>query len=397
MDITFESRDASEASFFSRGAYRKLPQSSKGIAALRSRLSQLLYSHLKSELPNLRRELDSKHTQTMEDLERLGEKRSSASEQRRFLMRISRDYQNIVQSAVEGHYERDFFVAIDTSEDPYHATNMRRLRAAVQHLNLQFASQMRQFGHKHRIPATKDAAGTNDDHDLPEPELSDYYAEGEQYQIDLERLDALEWVKKLLVRSRGRELPGNFNPLLMNSLFQEQSENWERFAQEHIARIDALCHDFVCEAVGFVTDSDIAERLRSLKLDTALKRRCSDATQELDRLIKDKKRPPMTYDPQYTAAIREARSKKSAAKYQALADSAKVDIITTSGVRHKYLNPDVMKDGIREVLDPDMDKNSAEDALDSQLAYYKVGATDLTATKNVTDRRRTKCGTSLPP
>lgn len=119
-------------------------------------------------------------------------------------MSISTAYQAIVASAVDGHYEHDFFGTVDTTKGFEDASNMHRLRAAVQHLNLQFASQMRQYGHKYRIQATKDTAVSNDD--LPEPSLVEEYAEAKTLQSKLSRTDAVEWVKGLLVRTRGKIL-----------------------------------------------------------------------------------------------------------------------------------------------------------------------------------------------
>ncbi|KAI7531252.1 hypothetical protein KC331_g14216, partial [Hortaea werneckii] len=52
-DKSFEERNAAEKSFFSQGSYRDLSQDILGIDTLRTRLSQLLYKHLKTELPAL--------------------------------------------------------------------------------------------------------------------------------------------------------------------------------------------------------------------------------------------------------------------------------------------------------------------------------------------------------
>lgn len=42
----------------------------------------------------------------------------------------------------------------------------------------------------------------------------------------MSRKDAIEWVRQLLIKSRGRELPGSFNPLLVGELSRDQSVNW---------------------------------------------------------------------------------------------------------------------------------------------------------------------------
>ncbi|KAK5114976.1 hypothetical protein LTR85_010014 [Meristemomyces frigidus] len=372
IDASFQERNQSEASFFGSGWYRDLAANQKGIGHLRTRLAQLLYRHLKKELPNLQAELNSKHGKVEIDLQGLGEKRSTAAEQKRFLMSVSTAYQDIVNSAVNGHYEHDFFGIIDTEKGFEDAGNMRRLRAAVQHMNLQFASQMRQLGHKFRIMATDDASGTNSKQDLPEPELLAEYAKAKSLQKNLSRPDAVQWVKNILVRTRGRELPSNFNLLLMSQLFWEQTEHWEGLARVYVDRVNALCSAFVEVAIRTVVDEETAHKVQVAKIDQALKDRCDGAVKELPLLIEDKQRPPITYDPSYTAAVQESRARKTKAKFDALVDQAKVNVPDgDSGKQKPMLNPEVLKNVLKELTEPDMDKPSAEDALDCQLAYYK--------------------------
>ena len=372
IDASFAARNSSEAAFFSKGSYRELQPTSKGIGSLRVRLSQLLYKHLKKELPNLQKELNDKHAQTNAELTNLGEKRSTILEQKRFLMGISTAYQAIVGSAVDGYYEHSFFGSIEADKGFEDDNNSRRLRAAVQHYNLQFASSMRQYGHKFRIPATGDAAGTNSLSDLPDPPLFDEYRAASEKQKTKSREAAVSWVKNLLVKTRGRELPGNFNPMLMSQLFWEQSEHWEEMALAHIDRMDALCASVVQRAIQAVVTPDIAGRLQALKLDQALQVRRRAALKELKSLIADKQRSPITYDPSYTATVQEARGKKTRANFQKLVDEAKVDVSTEKDGKKQFVNPKILQSSYQELLQPDMDKTSAEDALDSQLAYYKV-------------------------
>ncbi|KAF2209027.1 hypothetical protein CERZMDRAFT_114173 [Cercospora zeae-maydis SCOH1-5] len=370
IDSSFETRNNSERAFFSEGQYRTLPASDKGIEALRVKLSKLLFRHLKKELPNLQAELNSKYSQNLAALDALGEKRSTVAEQKRFLMNIATSYQGIVASAVDGHYEHTFFGSIDTSKSVEDPENFRRLRAAVQFINLQFASQMRQYGHKYRIWSTKGEAGTNSRDDLPEPELIDAYADAKELQETRSRSQAVEWVKQILVRTRGRELAGNFNPLLMSHLFWEQSENWEHLALAHIEKVNALCANFVKAAIDEVVFEDVSDKLSALRMDAAVKQRRANAGKELDQLILDQQRPPITYDPSYTAKMQEARTQKTTAKIQALMEQAKVVVDGETG-KQTLINAQLLANQLKEVAEPDMDKNSAEDALDSQLAYYK--------------------------
>lgn len=152
----------------------------------------------------------------------------------------------------------------------------------------------------------------------------------------------------------------------------EQSENWEEIALAHVDRIDALYSTLVHTAIQAVVTPDIADRLQALKLDEALKARIQAAVQALDYLVMDKQRSPITSDPSYTATVQEFRGKKTRFKFQALVDQARIDVKSAGEDSSEYVKRDVLKNGFQELLEPDMDKTSAEDALDSQLAYYKV-------------------------
>jgi len=52
---------------------------------------------------------------------------------------------------------------------------------------------------------------------------------------------AMDWVREVLVRTRGKELPGNFNPLLVGELFWEQSSKWQKMAEHHIEDVADVC------------------------------------------------------------------------------------------------------------------------------------------------------------
>jgi hypothetical protein len=63
--------------------------------------------------------------------------------------------------------------------------------------------------------------------------------------VPMSRPQALQWVQDVLTHTRGKELGGNFNPLLIGELFWEQSCNWSRLAKDHIEQIDEVCETFL--------------------------------------------------------------------------------------------------------------------------------------------------------
>lgn len=103
-----------------------------------------------------------------------------------------------------------------------------------------------------------------------------------------------------------------------------------------------------------------------------MRQRQANAKAELHQLIQDKLRQPITYDPSYTAHVQEARTQKTMAKIQALMDQSEVEYQVANGDRRTLIVPQRLANKLKEATDLDMDKIAAEDALDSQLAYYKV-------------------------
>ncbi|KAF2771354.1 hypothetical protein EJ03DRAFT_342384 [Teratosphaeria nubilosa] len=370
---SFDERNAAEHVFFSQGRYRDLPRDNVGIEALRTRLSSVLYKHLQKELPALQKELNEKHRQVCHDLKQLGEKRSTPGEQRRFMMGVSTTYQDIVKAAVNGQYEHEFFGDIDPDAVLDDEANMRRLRAVVQYLNLQFASTMRQYGHAELVePSEDEDSASPKPQAVSEPELDEGYTHFSEIQKVVTRADAVTRVRKILIRSRGRELPGSLNPLLISHLFWTQSANWKDIAMYHIDRVASVCASFVRSAMDFSVSCDISERLQAVKVEAALIDRLNRAKNELDRIIADCKHHPITYDPAYTAIVQKTRHQKHSIKFEKLLQEA--EVLVERRHDHKssvYLQPDVIKTGMDTLLEPDMDKTSAEDALDSQDAYYK--------------------------
>jgi len=368
---SFAERNQAETAFFAKGRYHDLSRDMLGIKALRTRLTKLLDKHLKTELPALQSELQEKHREVCHELSLLGEKRSTLQEQRRYLMKVSTAYQEIVKAAVNGQYEHEFFGDLDPDESVNHDKNMHRLRAVVQYLNLQFSTAMRLYGHK--LLVTEESEVTSSDGSKSQQKVDEDYAWCSGLQEVISREGAVQRVRKILVRSRGRELPGTFNPLLISQLFWEQSANWKSIAEFHIDKVAKVCSDFVASAIDFTVSPDISHRLQYLKIQNALDERLKSAKNELSHIIADTKHHPITYDPAYTNIVQQVRQRRHDIKVERLLQDAETDIYTHHTKHQKqYLQIEVMQQGMKSLIEPDMDKTSSEDALDSQQAYYTV-------------------------
>lgn len=104
-----------------------------------------------------------------------------------------------------------------------------RIRAVVQYANADFADKLRKEGHKYQIVSFKSPDISSLD-PVPVVESTEVVAR----PLVLKKKKALQRIRQMLLRSRGCELVGNFNPNLIAELFWEQSDPWEKFAKAHM-------------------------------------------------------------------------------------------------------------------------------------------------------------------
>jgi GTPase SAR1 family protein len=88
-DCSLEERNFSESQYFSTSNFKTLPAENLGISALRTRLSHLLFEHVKQELPKLRQDLENALSDAKREISLLGDSRSNALECKTYLSQLS--------------------------------------------------------------------------------------------------------------------------------------------------------------------------------------------------------------------------------------------------------------------------------------------------------------------
>lgn len=280
---SFDERDEQEALFFRASSFGKLNSNMLGIDTLRARLSQLLFEHVRAELPDLLVDTDKLLQRDEADLALLGESRVTADECRQYLTRLCMDCHDITKSALAGVYHHGYFKT-DLNKKFVDAPNAaERLRATLQNANADFAENFHVHGHKYHFSSSdieepsppkekakntkvshqkRDDSGSEEDEsddeegepDGEEDESVEGESEDETGHSDvtvssqepqvLSPAQALMWVQGMLKHSRGTELAGNFNPHLIAELFWEQSEKWSRLGMRHVDLVSIICSDF---------------------------------------------------------------------------------------------------------------------------------------------------------
>ncbi|TLD36907.1 dynamin family protein-like protein [Venturia nashicola] len=336
MDFSFEERNASEVQYFMDSNFKCLPKDNVGIDSLRTRLSQLLFSHVKQELPKLQSDLDVKLAETRQQLDRLGISRASAQDCRQFLIQLSQDCHIVAKAAVDGHYQDNYFVAQTDKEFSVDSRlSIRRLRAVIQKLNEDFNTAFRESAHTYTIVEAADVE------ELEAKIKQIALARPRPWVLPkvMQRDEALGWVQKALIQNRGRELSGNFNPLVVGELFWEQSNKWKDLAEHHVTWVAKTCTTFLKDLFSAEFPSDILLRVWNSHIQDVLKLREEQAMAELDRIMEDVQAYPINYNHYYTDVVKKGREKRMEAS-----------------------NEDK----------PDVERHGCEEALDCLLAIYKV-------------------------
>jgi len=287
---------------------------------------------------------------------------------------LSLDIYEVSKAAVDGHYEGEYFHQSITQEGFKDASPVAisRIRAVVQNLNSEFSEFFRIVAHKYHIDLNKDG---------PKPlDLAEGY--GDRFTvpiipIPMTKEDALKWVAHVLAQTRGRELVGNYNPLLVGELFWEQSSKWQVLAVDHIERVSSQCSQFLKTLLHNKCPKDVESRLWDSKIYDALRGRSREASEELARIMEDIKGYPINYNHYYTDTVKSRRQNRQRA---ALAETVKQASKTTMLPGHSIGDPvptttvdieQVMKSWT-DNTDRNMEKFSCEEALDCLLAIYKV-------------------------
>lgn len=170
-----QDRDAVETQFLAESSFRTLPAATLGIAHLRQRLSGVLFGQIKAELPRLIEDIETGISSCQQGLEKLGPARVTLDDQKNFLLDLSDDFQSLCDAASRGDYEHKFFADQSLSD--------RRLSAMVANRGIEFEEEIRTEGAKWKV-----VEGTS------------------KRRNQRTRAEAVEEVRKLLKKSRGREV-----------------------------------------------------------------------------------------------------------------------------------------------------------------------------------------------
>lgn len=251
-NIDDKERDQEEKEFFETGKWPSISRSNVGIKSLRRRLSEILFDQVRRNFPGLVRDIQIKIAGHKHNLSNLGAPRSTVQEQRSFLVDISTKFSNIVNQGLSGFYEHGFFEEIE--DDTATLDNRRRLRAVIAELNEYFVDVMTTRGCGRRI-VYKDS--TSDELRCANREKPGFKHYMDCWMPkDVKVNDLIAETSESLRSQRGRETPGNSNPLVVRELYRQQAYPWENIARMHIETAHDAVTKFACSVLRYLTDKN---------------------------------------------------------------------------------------------------------------------------------------------
>ncbi|KAI0107148.1 P-loop containing nucleoside triphosphate hydrolase protein [Nemania sp. FL0031] len=347
-----EERNQAEAEFFSTGVWTKLHTSQLGVVSLRTRLSNVLYDQIVTQLPSVLENVETGIRECKEELLKLGAARSTLEEQKRYLFQISTSFTSIINASVDGNYTGAFFANMD---EPNRYS--KRMRAVTQNMLSDFANTMRTRGQAKII------------HEQEEEEVA--IRRDSRY---ISRVKYIEGVKKVMKESRGRELPGTYNPLVVAELFSRQCKPWENLVLDLGHRIFISADETIKAILSYVADDKTAEAIYHKIIIPSMQRLRGSLKAKLEEILHPHLAGhPITYNPSLLEKVQEVQAaRRQRAVDKELGSFFGRALIDATG-RYE-LNLSKLQRTVISIVESnmDMDTHACSMAIDMMEAYYEV-------------------------
>ena len=337
-DATSAERDEAEEKFFATGTWASMDPMYVGVKSLRLRLSNVLKDQILRQLPKLLQDVESGISDCRARLDRLGASRSTFEEQRRYLLRASQDFSVLMKAAIDGVYNDPFFGNARTARG-----YQKRLRAVVQNILTEFRQDMQRKGETRVIIET--------DQMLTRGQIS--------------RSAYIREVKDLMSRSRGCELPGTFNPLIIGELFTEQCTPWRGIALGAKNTILQAVHQTIQAILDHTAANETADNILGMINGSIEKIKVGLDEKVIELLDPHYNGHPITYNHYLTDNVQKAQAERRRRSIQETLNGFGDD-------DRGYRDLSKLLPLLEKRSEADMERYASDLAVDYMQAYYKV-------------------------
>ena len=321
-----------------------------GVKKLRSRLSKVLLAQIAAKLPSLIDEIKVKSSACRDRLARLRKPRATLAEQQLYLFQLSQHFQTLVKSTIDGTYNHPFFEDAGSNSG-----YQKRIRAVIQNLNQDFADDIVRRGHRRKVTESKVIIRIKD-------------------VTPVTREEYIDHIQHLIKRTKGRELPGTFSPIIVSDLFLEQSTPWDTIARSHVNKVWNVAREFLGHVATYVANGPTYKALFQNIFEPALSQIMESMNEKTTELLVPHQRShPITYNPDFTERLLKLHKAHSQIK---LSNTVKeffgVSSIENSHHLEGNYNLSQLVTSLKKRTEFEMNRFTYSEALDYMEAYYKV-------------------------
>ncbi|RMJ26918.1 Dynamin central region [Aspergillus sp. HF37] len=213
-----------------------------------------------------------------------------------------------------------------------------------------------------------------EDNDQHDDECPNEYGNG---QSKMSRSHYADKVKDLMIRTRGCELPGTYNPLVVGELFIEQCKPWESLVRRFTSNVLDAALFAINSALHHATDENTAVSL----LHEIINPKLYDLRQALEKKIAEvlephKSRHPITYNHYLTENVQKAQAQRRRRQLKGVLQRIFGQKLLQGEYRYE-LDVNELLSQLVETTEADMDRYASYAAIDVMEAYYKLRACNM--------------------
>ncbi|KAF9168243.1 hypothetical protein DFQ26_000072 [Actinomortierella ambigua] len=329
MDLPWEEACQAEDDFFGRDqAWRAVPKASRGRVSVKKFLGDLLYAHIKKELPLLKQEVIHKTEELRRELSGMGHAIASTHDARARFSELTMKLQSSLAANLVGVYSQEYMIKFKDEADEFedgqkNQKSLRFIRSSLQKLYQEYNAVMAQHGSQN--------LGTSE-------------------------------IMAAVGRFKGNELPGFISFSIFTKVFGGTHATWKTLTKAHIAKMKL----YMCEAVkAFLVYKIEHQAVRVVFLDHYLtfylqQEKLINAT--IEQIFEDEM-TPFTFNKYYYDTILKTRSNKV---------QEQIDKLPTTHTRQFGYAVTVDNLKIPSTDANVNEKNAAEDLGEQLKAYCKV-------------------------
>ncbi|KAK6516034.1 hypothetical protein TWF281_004624 [Arthrobotrys megalospora] len=357
-------RHDKEATFFSTAPWSWIDQQRAGIPALEARIEALLIDLTRREFQNVGLELAKRLHDCERNLIALGPSLDTEAKQRRKLLELAVNFQNLASNAMDGYYTRHPAFILNQSF---------RLATTIVRLNEEFSEAMSKYGHSrnfnHKSPSESARVTTQAEAENAISTYNNFREEDMCYLLDtsaftikISKGAISEWITREYNKTRGFEI-GTYSPQLLKYLFAEQSNNWEVLTRKHMKRVIHEIHFFIYHLLEEVCgDKEVTAKVFNYLRPKLLQSYTVAFNQSIMLLDVERKGTLLTLNHYFADNVMKARADRLHGKFETLN-------CWTAAVSEEPL---LSISEVIQALGKDNAEHQRDDIHDNLKAYYKV-------------------------